>query len=122
MYLNIFLLRRQVLKHNQYVEIKQFFKVGFNKIMFLPLFGKSSFLLISILEICTLGKKSVVYIFVYVTKYVFSLTSNHIFVHFNHYDTFYSDNKACAQRFIKFTDENLKRKVQIEDEFIYIMN
>ena len=48
-------------------------------------------------------------------------TSNHIFVHFNHYDTFYG-NKGCAQRFIKFTDENLKPKVQIEDEFIYIMN
>ena len=59
---------------------------------------------------------------VYITKYIISLTSNHIFVHFNHYDTFYSDNKGCAQRFINFTDENLKRKVQIEDEFIYIMN
>ena len=49
-------------------------------------------------------------------------TFNHIFVHFNHYDTFYSDNKGCAQRFIEFTDENLNQKVQIEDEFIYIMN
>ena len=41
-------------------------------------------------------------------------------MYFNHYDTvtFYSDNKG----FIKFTDENLKPKVQIEDEFIYIMN
>ena len=37
-------------------------------------------------------------------------------------DTFYSDNKGCAQRFIKFTDEKLKQKVQIEDGFIYIMN
>ena len=35
---------------------------------------------------------------------------------------FFSDNKGCAQRFIEFTDENLKPKVQIEDEFIYIMN
>ena len=36
--------------------------------------------------------------------------------------SFYSDNKGCAQRFIEFTDENLKPKVQIEDEFIYIKN
>ena len=43
-------------------------------------------------------------------------------MHFNHYDTFYSNNKGCAQKFIMFTDENLKPKVQIEDEFIYIMN
>ena len=49
---------------------------------------------------------------------MFCLTSNHIFVHFNHYDTFYSDNKGCAQRFIEFIDENLKPKVQIEDKFI----
>ena len=42
-------------------------------------------------------------------------------MHFNHYDTFYSDNKGCAQRFIELTDKNLKPKVQIEDEFIYIM-
>ena len=64
----------------------------------------------------------VVYIFVYITKYVFVLTSYHNFVHLNHYDTFYSDNKGCAQIFIEFTDENLKPKVQIEDEFIHIMN
>ena len=63
-----------------------------------------------------LGVGRVLYIFVYITL---SLTSNHIVVHFNHYD---SDNKGCAQRFIEFTDENLKPKVQIEDEFIYIMN
>ena len=49
-------------------------------------------------------------------------TSNHIFVHFNHYDTYYSDNKGCAQRLIEFTNENLKPKEQNEDEFINIMN
>ena len=89
--------------------------------MFLPLFGSSSFSL-SMLEIRAIGRKSVVYIFVYITKYVFSLTSNNMFVHFNHYDTFYYDNKGCAQRFIEFTDGKLKPKVQIKDEFIYIMN
>ena len=33
---------------------------------------------------------------------------------------FYSDNKWCAQRFIKFTDEKLKLNVQIEDGYISI--
>ena len=64
----------------------------------------------------------IVHIFVYMTKYTISLTSYHMFVYFNYYDTFLSDNKGCAQRFIEFTDENLKSKVQIEDEFIFIMN
>ena len=75
------------------------------------------------LEIHAIGRKSVnVYIFVYITQYMFSLTCNHIFVYFNHYDTFNSDINGCAQRFIEFKDENLKPKIQIEDEFIYIMN
>ena len=43
---------------------------------------------------------------VYIMKSVFFLISNHIFVYINHKDTFYSDNKWCAQRFIKFMDEN----------------
>ena len=43
---------------------------------------------------------------------MFNLISNHIFVYINYLDTFYSDTKWCAQRFIKFTDKNLKLKVQ----------
>ena len=52
--------------------------------------------------------------FVYITKSVFSLTSYHIFVHFNHYAAFYSDNKLCAQRFIEFTGEKLNPKGQLK--------
>ena len=44
------------------------------------------------------------------------------YVCINHKNTFYSDNKWCAQRIIQVTDEKLKTKVQIEDGFIYIMN
>ena len=44
------------------------------------------------------GGSHVVYILVYITKSVFSLTSNHIFVHFNDYDTFYSDNKVMCTK------------------------
>ena len=68
------------------------------------------------------GGSRVVYIFVYITKSVFSLTSNHIFVHFNHYYAFYSVNKWCAQRFMEFKDKILKPKVQNEDEFILIIS
>ena len=61
--------------------------------------------------------------FVYITKSVFSLTSYHIFVHFNHYAAFYSDNKLCAQRFIEFTVKTeSERTIEIKEEFIYIMN
>ena len=31
-----------------------------------------------------------------------------------------SDNKGCAQRFIEFTDENLKPTVKIEDMQVYL--
>ena len=72
------------------------------------------------LEIRAIGKKSRCLHSKYM--YVISLTSNHNFVHFNHYDTFYSDNKGCEQRFIEFADENFKPKVQIGDQFIYMMN
>ena len=37
---------------------------------------------------------------------------NHIFVHINH-NTFYSDNKWCAQRFIEYKDENSNRKYKL---------
>ena len=36
---------------------------------------------------------------------VLYLISNHVFVCINHKDTFKSDNRSCAQRIIKFTDE-----------------
>ena len=42
-YLNISVLLMQVLNHNQYVKIKQAFKVDLKQKMFLPLFGLSSF-------------------------------------------------------------------------------
>ena len=64
----------------------------------------------------------VVYIFVEVMKSVYVTSGNNIIVHFVHFkrkDTFYSDNKWCAQRFIEFTDEQLEPKVQIEDGFIF---
>ena len=48
--------------------------------------------------------------------------SNHMFANINNKNTFYSDNNRCAQRFIQFTDKQLKLKVKIEDGFIYIMS
>ena len=67
-------------------------------------------------DIRVFGKKSPYLHSCLVTKCVVSLKSNQFFVHFYDYDTFYSDNKLCAQRFIEFTDEKLKPKIQIEDE------
>ena len=70
-----------------------------------------------------LGGSRVVNIFVNITKYIIFPTSNHMFVHFNHYDTFYSNNfKRHLHKDLSSID-NLKPKVQIKDEFIiYIMN
>ena len=48
--------------------------------------------------------------------------SNHIVVCINCKDMLYSFNKLCAQRFIEFTDKNLKPKVKLAYRFIYIMN
>ena len=65
----------------------------------------------------------VVYIFVYITKSVFSLISNYVFVYFNHKVTFFliiSDvQKDLSSLQIK---KKLKPKVQFEDEFIFIIN
>ena len=53
---------------------------------------------------------------------MFYLISNYICVYIDHYDSFYYENKGCAQRFIDFLDEKLKLRVQIEGGLIYIMN
>ena len=46
-----------------------------------------------------------------------------VYINNNHYDIFNTDNyKWCARIFIELTDEKLKPKLQVEDEFIYIMN
>ena len=111
----------RVVKHIQYVEIKQFFKVGIKQNNVSTVIWLIKFLAINARD-PRHWEEVRCYIFVYITKYMFSLTSYHIVLHFNHYDTFYLDNKGCTQRFIEFTDENLKPKVQIEDKFIYIMN
>ena len=73
---------------------------------------------------CHLQQSRIVYIFAYIIQSVFYLLSNHGFVYINRMDTFYSDNKWCAQRFIEYSDEKLRPKVQTKDEFFYscIMN
>ena len=117
----IFFLWTRALKHNKFVEIKQFSKVDIKQINVSTVIFLIKFL-VKQRDPCHLQGSRVVYIFVYITKSVFYLISNHIFVYINHEDTFYSVNKWCAQRFIEFIDEKLKPKVQIEEEFIYIMN
>ena len=114
-YLHNFLWTR-ALKHNQFVEIKQFFKVDIKQNSVSTVIWLIKFVVYQWSRSAPSGGSRVVYIFVYLTKSVFSQTSNHIFVHFNQYDASYSYNKWCAQRFIKFTDEKLKPKVQIEVE------
>ena len=64
----------------------------------------------------------IVYMYVYIMKFLFYLISKHIFVCISHKGTFQSDNTLCAQRIIEFPDEKLKPKVQIEDGVIYILN
>ena len=59
------------------------------------------------------------YICLHTTVY---LIFNHIFVCINHWDTFNFGDKWYAQRFIGFTYEKLKLKVQTEDGIIYIWN
>ena len=110
-----------VLNHDKYVEIKQFSKdnIKLNIISTVILLIK---FLVYQEDPRHLQGSRVVYIFVYIVKFVFYLISNHIFVCINHKDTCKSDSKWCAQRIIEFTDEKLKQKVQIEDRFIYIMN
>ena len=118
----IFFLKMLVLKHNQYVQNKQFIKVGIKQNNVSTVIWLFKCLIYQWLRSAPSGGSRVVYIFVYITKSVFSLTSNHIFdMHFNHYDAFYSVNKWCAQRFIEFKDKILKPKVEIEDEFILII-
>ena len=70
-----------------YVETKQFSKVEFKQ--------------------NTISGSRVVYIFVYITKSVFYLISNQIFLYINQ---------------MLITDEKLKFEVQIEGVFIHIMN
>ena len=75
----------RVLNHNKYVEIKQFFKVDIKQnISTVILFIK--FLVYQWDPIHLQGSR-VVYIFVYIMKFVFYLISNHIFVYINHKDT-----------------------------------
>ena len=108
-YLQNFFLWTWVLKHNKCNEIRQFSEVDIKQN------DISKVILLIFSSICAICKEVA---FVYITKPVFYLISNHIFV----YIIFCSDNKWCAQRLIEFTDENLKPKIQNEDEFIYIMN
>ena len=72
-------------EHNQYVQIKQFFKVGIKNNVSTVIW-LIKFLVYQWSTSAPSGGSRVVYIFVYITKSVFSLTPNHIFVHFNHYD------------------------------------
>ena len=63
------------MKHNQYVEIKQFFKVGIQQNGFFIVIWLIKFLII----IAGDPRRRVAHIFAYITKYLFSQTSNHIF-------------------------------------------
>ena len=115
-----FFIWTHVLNHNLSVEIKQFSRgdIKQNNI--------STFILLIKYLIYQWDQRHlqgswVVCIFFYIMKFMLYLISNRIFVCINHRDTFYSNNKWCAQKIIEFTDEKLKPKVQIEDGFIYIM-
>ena len=82
-YLNNFFLRVRELKHNKYIEIKLFPKVDIEQNNI-----SSAILLIKLLvyqwDPRHLQASRVDYIFVYITKSVFSLISNHIFININH--------------------------------------
>ena len=98
----LFFMWTLVIKQIKYVEIKQFSKVESkqNNISTVILLNK---FLVDQWDPRHLQGSRVVYKFVYITKFVFYLMSNHIFVYINHLDTFYSDNKWCAQKVIEFT-------------------
>ena len=114
-YLHNFLWTR-ALKSNQFVEIKQFFKVDIKQNSVSTVIWLIKFVVYQWSRSAPSGGSRVVYIFVYITKSVFSLTSNHI--------------KIIMLLFILIisnvhTDlSSLPRKpnLQIEDEFINIMN
>ena len=76
----------RVLKHNPYVKIKQFFNEGIKQNNVSTIIWSIKFLPIQWSRSTALVGSCLVYMFVYITKLVYSLTSNHIFVHFNHYD------------------------------------
>ena len=83
----VFFVWTRVLNHNKYVEIKQFSKVDIkqNNISTVILLIK---FLVYQWDPRHLQGSLVVYIFVYIMKFVLYLISNHIFMSINHKDTF----------------------------------
>ena len=71
-YLNNFLLWTRLLKHNQYVEIKQFFKVCIKQNNVSTVIWLIKFLVYQWSRSAPSGGRRVVYIFVYIRKSVFS--------------------------------------------------
>ena len=81
----LFFIWTRVLNHNIYVEIKQFIKVDIKQNNISTVILLINFLVYQ-WDLRHLQEYRVVYIFVYVMKFVFYLISNHIFVCINHKD------------------------------------